>query len=140
MEPQHQYKNVHSHDHHDDDSSTEVESLVGMEKQWDRENFVPRTRKSKRSICMSLLNASRWFVVIGLQLIITGLLAKDQGLLLDFQWGRSGRTSEKQVGGDITGFVPYSMSSLSTKTHIPTNSCSSDPNHNLQNQPDLCPL
>lgn len=118
MEPQHEYKNVHSHDHHDDDSSTEVESLVGIEKQWESENFSTRARRSKRNACISLLKASRWFVVIGLQIVMVGLLARDQGLLLDFEWGQGRMTSEKQVGGDLTGFGPYSKSTLALSCHM----------------------
>jgi hypothetical protein len=111
MQPEHEYKNVpHSDDHRDDDSSTEVESLVGMEKQWAAENFATRTRRSKRSVCLSLLKASRWFVVIGLQVIIVGLLAKEQGLLMDGWWSSQGSSSAKEVGGDITGWGPHSMS------------------------------
>jgi hypothetical protein len=109
MEPQHNYKNVQSHDdHHDDDSSTEVESLVGIEKGWAAEDFSSRnTRRSKRSTCVSILKASRWFVVIGLQLIIVGLLAKDLGLIQS-QWWKTRSTSEHEVGGDMTGWGPHS--------------------------------
>jgi hypothetical protein len=109
MEPAHEYKNVQPHDHqHDDDSSTEVESLVGMDKQWAEEAYNTRARRSKRSACISFLKASRWFVVIGMQMIMIGLLARDQGLLKDYTWGVGRATSEKQVGGDVTGFGPYS--------------------------------
>lgn len=107
MEPQHEYKNVRGDDHHDDDSSTEVESLVGMEKQWVADEFKSRTLRSKRNTCLSILKASRWFVVIGLQLVIVGLLARDQGLLLD-QWGGTRSTSEHEIGGDVTGWGKHS--------------------------------
>lgn len=110
MEPEHDYKNIHTHDHHDDDSSTEVESLVGMDKQWTSEDFERRTRRSKRSICLTILKASRWFLVIGLQLIIVALLAHDEGLL--DRWIASSLTSEQEVGGDVTGWGPHSKSSL----------------------------
>lgn len=111
MEPQHQYTNVHSHDHHnDDDSSTEVESLVGMEKQWrsdsDYDNRTPRSRRQR--LCSSIIPALRWLSVIGLQLIIVGLLARDQGLLESTSW-RSRSTSANEVGGDVTGWGPHSM-------------------------------
>lgn len=108
MEPQHEYKNVSAVDNHDDDSSTEVESLVGMEKQWASDTFA-RRRRSKRNACVGILKASRWFVVIGLQLILVGLLAKDQGMLrqIGLKGGRS--SSAMDVGGDITGWGPHSM-------------------------------
>ena len=111
MEPQHEYKNVSAVDNHDDDSSTEVESLVGMEKQWASETFT-RRRRSKRNACVRILKASRWFVVIGLQLILVGLLAKDQGMLRQIGL-RSGRSSAMDVGGDVTGWGPHSMCTTS---------------------------
>jgi hypothetical protein len=110
MQRQHTYENVSAADHHDDDdSSTEVESLVGAEKRWQSEGFQSRTRKSKRNLCMSFLKASRWLVVIGLQFIIIGLLAKDQGMLLVVQWWPSRTTSEREIGGDVTGWGPHSQ-------------------------------
>lgn len=117
MEPQHQYTNVHSHDHHhDDDSSTEVESLVGMEKQWAAGEFEhrrPRTRRQR--IFSSIAAVLKWVVVIALQLIIIGLLARDQGLLESTRW-RSQSTSANDVGGDITGWGPHGTLSFSQRT------------------------
>ncbi|KAF2119420.1 hypothetical protein BDV96DRAFT_642445 [Lophiotrema nucula] len=113
MEPQHNYKNVHSDDHHDDDSSTEVESLVGVEKQWATDGFKSRTRKSKRNICVSILNASRWIVIIGLQLVIVGLLARQQGFLSSV-WGGTRSSSALDVGGDITGWGPHIPTQVTT--------------------------
>lgn len=108
MEPQHAYKDVSSVDHHDDDSSTEVESLVGMEKQWAADTFT-RSRRSKRNACVDIIKASRWFVIIGLQLIMVGLLAKDQGMLRQLGLGTNKKsTSAGDVGGDITGWGPHS--------------------------------
>jgi hypothetical protein len=109
MASQHKYKDVQAqdHDHHDDDSSTEVESLVGIEKRWAEESFEHRTRAPKRNICITILKASRWFVVILLQLIIIGLLGRDQGML-DKWWLRARSTSESEVGGDMTGWGPHS--------------------------------
>ena len=111
MEPQHDYKNVHSDDHHDDDSSTEVESLVGIEKQWATDGFKSRTRKSKRNICVSIFKASRWFFVIGLQVVIVGLLARQQGFLSSL-WGQTRSSSALDVGGDVTGWGPHSRNIL----------------------------
>lgn len=110
MEPQHEYKNVPAGDHHDDDSSTEVESLVGTEKQWVADTFNGRGRRSKRNACIGILKASRWWVVIGLQLVIVGLLAKDQGLLRQLGVGSSRQSSSAlEIGGDITGWGPHSQ-------------------------------
>jgi hypothetical protein len=109
MEPQHQYTDVRTHDHpHDDDSSTEVESLGGGEKRWATDDFHTRSQRSRRKIlCPPVVAALRWVLVIGLQFIIIGLLARDQGLLDSTRWrGRS--TSAHEVGGDITGWGPHS--------------------------------
>jgi hypothetical protein len=106
MEPQHEYKNVSAVDNHDDDSSTEVESLVGMEKHWAADTYARRT--SKRNACVGILKASRWWVVIGLQLIMVGLLAKDQGLLRQVGMGSKRSSSASEVGGDVTGWGTHS--------------------------------
>ncbi|KAF2186235.1 hypothetical protein K469DRAFT_687230 [Zopfia rhizophila CBS 207.26] len=113
MEGKHDYRNVHTDDHHEDDSSTEVESLVGIEKQWQADDFQRRSRRSKRSTCISMLKASRWVIIISLQLVIIGLLARDQGLLLD-QWWRTRTTSEKEIGGDVTGWGPHLPTQITT--------------------------
>lgn len=116
MEPQHEYKNVSPVDHHDDDSSTEVESLVGgMEKQWESDTFT--RRRSKRNACVGILKASRWFVVIGLQLIVVGLLAKDQGMLRQLGLGNKKSSSAADVGGDVTGWGPHIPTQV-TKFHV----------------------
>src|SRR5690242_9651772 len=99
MEPQHQYTTVHhQEDPHDDDSSTEVESLVGGEKQWATEDFqdqAPRTRRRRR--CSLMIAVLSWVLVIGLQLIIIGLLARDQGLLESTRWSTRS-TSANEIG------------------------------------------
>jgi hypothetical protein len=107
MQKQHDYSHVDHNDEHYADSSTEVESLVGGEKQWASDEFQHTSQRSNRRIlCPPLVAAFRWVLVIGLQLIIIGLLARDQGLLDATRWrGRS--TSAKQVGGDITGWGPH---------------------------------
>ena len=110
MEHQHHYANVQSQEHHhDDDSSTEVESLVGGEKGWatgDYHNGEPRSRR--KIMCPPVVAALRWVLVIGLQLIVIGLLARDQGLLKS-TLGKARSTSANDVGGDITGWGPHSM-------------------------------
>ncbi|KAF2643660.1 hypothetical protein P280DRAFT_214372 [Massarina eburnea CBS 473.64] len=111
MEPSHEYKGVPAHDHHDhhdDDSSTEVESLVGVEKQWAADTYQRSRRRSKRDAFMAILKASRWIVVIVLQLAIVGMLAKDQGYLKNLGLSQGARsTSAKEIGGDITGWGPH---------------------------------
>lgn len=109
MESQRPYTDVRSQDRHrDDDSSTEVESLIGMDKQWISGDFDHRAPQSRRNIlCPPLVAALRWVLVIGLQLIIIGLLARDQGLLESTRW-RNRSTSANEVGGDITGWGPHS--------------------------------
>jgi hypothetical protein len=112
MEPAHEYKNIDTVDHHDDDSSTEVESLVGLDKQWVHDqDYQSRTRRSKRNVLVTVVKTARWWLVIGLQLVIVALLARDQGLLLDRWLGTSSKsTSANEVGGDITGWGPHSTS------------------------------
>lgn len=111
MQRQHDYSNVKTHDEHYDDasSSTEVESLVGAEKQWRSDDYNHTAPRSRRRIS-KLVASLKWVLVIALQLVIVGLLARDQGLLDKAKWG--GRsTSAKDVGGDITGWGPHSTSS-----------------------------
>jgi hypothetical protein len=113
---QHQYTDMHKHEqHHDDDSSTEVESLVGGEKQWATDDYQHRPYRSKRKAFLpQCLGALKWLIVIVLQIVIIALLARDQGLLMDSAWGRSTKSSSSEVGGDITGWGPHSES-----THRP---------------------
>lgn len=107
MEPQHHYSDVRTNSHHDDDSSTEVESLVGNEKQWAADYHERSQRSRRRTLCSRILSALKWVVVITLQLTIIGLLARDQGLLESTRW-RSRSSSANEVGGDITGWGPHS--------------------------------
>ena len=89
--PRHQqYTDVRPQDHHDDDSSTEVESLVGNEKAWvNNEDYLRPSRSRRDILCPPCLSALRWFIVISLQVIIVGLLAREQGLLMDSKWTRA---------------------------------------------------
>ena len=122
MEPQHHYADVHSQDHHhDDDSSTEVESLVGGEKQWAAGDYHRRAPSSRRNIlCPPLVAAMRWVLVIGLQLVIIGLLARDQGMLDSTRW-KARSTSANDVGGDITGWSPHSKTCLAVQAGTSVN-------------------
>lgn len=110
MPRQHQYTDVRPQDHHDDDSSTEVESLVGGEKAWAANDYTMPSRSRRDILCPPCLSALRWFIVIALQVVIVGLLAREQGLLMDSKWTRAATTSEKEVGGDMTGWGPHSTS------------------------------
>lgn len=107
MEPSHQYTDVRTNDHHDDDSATEVESLVEGEKSWATDDFHRSHRPRRNILCPPIVAALRWLLVIGLQLIIIGLLARDQGLLDSTKW-RARSSSAHEVGGDITGWSPHS--------------------------------
>ncbi|CAI6244626.1 unnamed protein product [Periconia digitata] len=114
-------------------SATEVESLIGddndAEKQWSHNPYARRhqsERSSKRdNMCMRILKASRWIVVITLQIVIVGLLAKEQGYfaaLPSFGFGSSKEaaqrsTSKEEVGGDITGWGPHIPTQI-TQFHI----------------------
>jgi hypothetical protein len=109
MQPQHDYSQVNHHEHHDDDSSTEVESLVGAEKQWAANDFRRTSQRSKRRTCLSIWAALRWVLVITLQFVIIGLLAREQGFLSSTRWGARS-TSASDPGGDITGWSPHSTS------------------------------
>ncbi|CAE7179997.1 hypothetical protein PTNB73_03677 [Pyrenophora teres f. teres] len=105
MEPQHYYANV-KEQHHDDDSATEVESLVGG-KRWEAGDYHNRVPPSRRNVmCPPVVAALKWVLVIGLQLVIIGLLARDQGLLQS-TIGKTRSTSQRDVGGDITGWSPH---------------------------------
>jgi hypothetical protein len=114
MEPQHRYADVHTQNHHpDDDSSTEVESLVGGEKQWAAGDYHSRAPSRRKIMCPPLVAAMRWVLVIGLQLVIIGLLARDQGMLDSTRW-KARSTSANDVGGDITGWSPHSKTPCTT--------------------------
>ncbi|KAH4029317.1 hypothetical protein HBH70_238430 [Parastagonospora nodorum] len=114
MQPQHSYAQVDHREHHDDDSSTEVESLAGAEKGWAHGEFQHTSQRTNRRIlCPPLVAALRWVLIIGLQLIIIGLLARDQGLL-DSTRFRGLSTSANDPGGDITGWSPHIPTQITT--------------------------
>ncbi|KAJ4991604.1 hypothetical protein SVAN01_02985 [Stagonosporopsis vannaccii] len=114
MPRQHQYTDVRPQDHHDDDSSTEVESLVGGEKVWAANEYTHPSRSRRDILCPPCLSALRWFIVIALQVVIVGLLAREQGLLMDSKWTRAATTSESEVGGDMTGWGPHIPTKITT--------------------------
>lgn len=102
MSTQPKYEDVQM-DERDDSSITEVEeSLLGDEKLMSAEEFRQRyARKSKRTTCLSILKEARWFLDIGLLLIIIALLLRTQSQNF------VPKTSENEVGGDMTGVGPH---------------------------------
>jgi hypothetical protein len=97
MSSQLKYENV-QFDEPDDSSTTEVESLVGDQQEKFNQLY---TRKPKKNACLAVLKGLRWAVEIGLLLGIFGLLLRDQTKKA------FPRTSEHEVGGDMTGVGPH---------------------------------
>lgn len=143
MEPVHHYTDVRPQDHHDDDSATEVESLVGGEKQWAANEFHRSHRPRRNILCPPLVAAFRWVLVIGLQLIIIGLLARDQGFLDATRW-RAKSSSALEVGGDITGWGPHIPTQITTfkinQTFAPYNTSEFFKPETLRAWNDLMPV
>lgn len=108
MTSQPKYENVQM-DEQDDCSITEVdESLMGDEKHLTAEEFRQRyARRSKTTSCLSVLKEARWFLDIGLLLVIIALLLRNQSQ------NAIPKTSEHEVGGDMTGVGPHCMVPLS---------------------------
>ena len=108
MTSQPKYENVQM-DEQDDSSITEVdESLMGDEKLLTAEEFRQRyARRTKRTSCLSILREARWFLDIGLLLVIIALLLRNQSQ------NAIPKTSEHEVGGDLTGVGPHCMPSPS---------------------------
>ena len=102
MFPQPKHEDVQLDDP-DDSLLTETEdSSMGDEKEVLLEEFRQRyTTRSKRAACLSTLKEARWFLDIVLLIFIIGLLLRDQS-----QKGNL-KTSEHEVGGDITGVGPH---------------------------------
>jgi hypothetical protein len=92
------YANVDQEDR-DDRSSTEVESLMEMDKQWGLEDQAQGSvRRSRASRVCAAFNAWRW-------LIDTTLLVAILVVLLRMQRS-SAATDEVELSGDMTGFSP----------------------------------
>ncbi|RDW69901.1 hypothetical protein BP5796_08298 [Coleophoma crateriformis] len=107
MSNQLRYENVQQLDDHDDSSITEVEeSLIGDEKGELRERY---RLKSKRSKCCAMLKKARWVVDTVLLLVIVGLLLRQQSQKTSFP-----KTSEHEVGGDMTGVGPHLGTQIKT--------------------------
>jgi len=102
MASQLKYENLHLDDH-DDLSITEVdESLMGDEKDLHAAEFPHRYQKrSKRVRCLSILKEARWFIDTVLLIFIVVLLLRGQSR------NANPKTSEHEVGGDITGLGPH---------------------------------
>lgn len=117
MASQLKYENVNIDDH-DDSSITEVdESLMGDDKLND--DLRRYTRKSKRSSCLSFLKEARWYLDTLLLLVIVGLVWRGQ------REASIPKTSEHEVGGDMTGVGPHFPSRITTfqinQTYAPYN-------------------
>ncbi|KAH6718010.1 hypothetical protein BKA61DRAFT_641769 [Leptodontidium sp. MPI-SDFR-AT-0119] len=109
MASQLKYENVQMDDQ-DDSSITEVEeSLMGDEKHLSAEEFRQRyTRKPRRTTCLSILKEARWFLDIGLLLVVIALLLRNQSQ------NAIPKTSEHEVGGDMTGVGPHFGTQITT--------------------------
>lgn len=143
MARQHSYTDIQLDEPHYDaasSSSTEVESLVGREKEWAAHNYQDGPSRSRRNVlCPPILAMLRWVLVIGLQFVIIGLLAKEQGLLMNSKWWRSGTTSANEVGGDITGWGPHRTSLSAHASSKDLTLYSPNPNHKIPHQPNFRP-
>lgn len=102
MSSQLKYENIQVDDH-DDLSITEVdESLMGDEKDLNTTEFQNRYQKrSKRVRCLSILKEARWFIDTILLVFIVVILLRGQSR------NTTPKTSEHEVGGDITGLGPH---------------------------------
>ncbi|KAL2066331.1 hypothetical protein VTL71DRAFT_2402 [Oculimacula yallundae] len=109
MTSQQKYENVQMDDR-DDSSITEVdESLMGDEKHLSAEEFRHNyARRSRKTTCLSVLKEARWFLDIGLLLVIIALLLRNQSQ------DTIPKTSEHEVGGDMTGVGPHLGSQITT--------------------------
>jgi hypothetical protein len=92
---QHKYESMPLDDR-DDRSSTEVESLMEVEKQWEIED-MQRPRRSKASRVSSVLNSYRWLIDTSLLLVILALVVRSQYQATPLPY---------DFGGDITGVGP----------------------------------
>jgi hypothetical protein len=96
---QHKYESM-ALDDRDDRSSTEVESLMEVEKQWQDEDMRMPMRRSRASRICGVLNSFRWLIDTTLLLIILGLVVRSE-----FKKGPVNPT-DYDFGGDITGVGP----------------------------------
>jgi hypothetical protein len=94
---QHQYETMPLDDR-DDRSSTEVESLMEVEKDWQNEDMQRPVRRSKTSRICNVLNQWRWLIDTTLLLLILGLVARSQFLAKPI--------NPNQIMGDVTGVGP----------------------------------
>ncbi|CZT13679.1 uncharacterized protein RAG0_17371 [Rhynchosporium agropyri] len=109
MPSQPKYETVQMDDQ-DDSSTTEVdESLMGDDKHLVAEEFRERySRRSKTTTYLSILKEARWFLDIGLLLVIIGILLRNQSQ------NRIPKTSEHEVMGDITGIGAHLGTQITT--------------------------
>ena len=111
MANQLRYQNLEDQD---DSSITEVEdSLMGDEKQMNRDEYGRRYRtKSKKISCLTILKEARFFLDTILLLAIVGLLLRRQSQEV------IPTTSERDVGGDMTGVGPHRTFTNLTRTWL----------------------
>ncbi|KAI0128036.1 hypothetical protein BJ170DRAFT_400036 [Xylariales sp. AK1849] len=94
---QHRYENMPLDDR-DDRSSTEVESLMDGEKQWQDVDLQRPVRKSRTGRVCAVLNSYRWLIDTTLLLVILGFVVRSQL--------REKPLNPYDFGGDMTGFGP----------------------------------
>lgn len=107
--PTHKYNDVRLDDR-DDRSSTEVESLMEVEKQWQAEGLDRPLRRSRTSRMCDVFNQWRW-------LIDTTLLLAILVFVLRLQTPGSrpvikSKADEYQLNGDMTDFSPRCKSTV----------------------------
>ncbi len=96
MDAQHKYENIPIGEDHDGSrSSTEVESLIGDEKQWHGEQLGLRRKQTTTSRIVSGFRKWRWIIDTLLLATILGLLVRDQL--------RKQPYTPWEIGGDFTG-------------------------------------
>lgn len=89
-----------AHDDRDDRSSTEVESLMEVEKHWQDEDMRRPVRQSRVNRICGVLNSFRWLIDTTLLLVILGFLVRSE-----LKKGPVNPT-DYDFGGDITGVGP----------------------------------
>ncbi|KAJ8119992.1 hypothetical protein ONZ43_g3185 [Nemania bipapillata] len=104
------YGSVRADDQSDSRSSTEVESLMGDEKQWHDVELNSPIRRTTRSRLLAIVKSSRWIIDTALLLIILVLLVRDQ-------WRTPAVLRDPniwQFGQDFTGVGPKFSSKITT--------------------------
>ncbi|KAH8900933.1 hypothetical protein GQ53DRAFT_633365 [Thozetella sp. PMI_491] len=134
----HKYENVPVGEDHDGSrSSTEVESLIGDEKQWHTEELGLRRKKTCCSKVGAAFQTWRWVIDTVMLLAILGLLIKDQL--------RQQPYTPWEIGGDFTGGLTSGAVSQKITTfendlgYCPMNSSEFFTNETMHKWNDLMP-